>query len=390
MEKSIWRYFDLPLFLATMTTAGFGVMMVYSAIKYNPDYASTSIFSSLWAKQLLGIVVGMGLMYIFARLNYHVFESFNLILYIVLIASLAVVAGLGLASHGAIRWINFGVFEWQPSETAKVLSILILARFYATNQHRVKKLTVFLFSIGLVAPAIGLVFLQPDLGTSLVLMSIWLLVTWCAGSDRLHLLTLILLTIPLVVVIWNLGPLTGGKIQVFKDYQEQRLSAFVDPQADPGNTGYQLLEGQKAIINGGLLGEGYTNGTGNRLNLIPERHTDFIFSVIGEEFGFAGSLALLCILLLILLRVAHVATIAYDAYGRNICIGVMAMLAFQILINIGMTVGLAPVAGIPLPLVSYGLSSCWTTFIGLGLVESVAMRHRRDIAWYYRVGPSVE
>jgi rod shape determining protein RodA len=386
MGKSIWRYFDLPLFLAVITTAFFGVMMIRSAAMYPLGNS----LSGNWITQGIGVALGLVFFFLFARINYHVYESFNLVLYIVLIGSLLLLFLLGFANLGAERWIKIGFFQWQPSETAKPLSVLILARFYSSNQHRVKKLTVFLFSLALIGPAILLVFAQPDLGTSLVIIAIWLIMTWCAGADRLHLLALFVIGIPLVVLVWNLGTITGGKVSIFKSYQQNRLLSFLNPESDAGDTGYQLIAGRQAIINGGLFGEGYTNGTSNRLNLIPESHTDFIFSVVGEEFGFIGCVAMLGIMLLVLLRISYVASIAHDAYGRNICIGVLGMLAFQMLINVGMNVGLMPVTGIPLPLVSYGLSSCWTTFIALGVVESVAMRHRHDIAWYYRVGPTVE
>ena len=386
MDKSIWRFFDLPLFLAALTTAVFGIVMVNSAT----TYPLGNNLNGYWVRQLWGVAIGLVLFVVFTRLNYRVFESFNLLLYILLLASLGAIVFLGQVHLGAGRWIDLGPFQWQPSETAKPLAILVLARFYSTNQHRVKRLPVFLFSLALIGPPILLVFLQPDLGTSLVIIAIWLVVAWCAGSDRLHFLALFVLGIPLIVLVWNLGPLTGGKVEIFKSYQEDRLTAFLHPESDAGGTGYQLLEGQKALSSGGLYGEGYANGTSNKLNLIPENQTDFIFSTIGEEFGFAGSLALLLILLLILLRVAHVASIAIDAYGRNVCIGVLAMLSFQVLINVGMNLGLMPVTGIPLPFVSYGLSSCLTNFVALGIVESVAMRHRRDVAWYYRVGATAE
>jgi rod shape determining protein RodA len=168
------------------------------------------------------------------------------------------------------------------------------------------------------------------------------------------------------------------------------MALFLDPEQDPTGEGYNLIQSRESVQDGKLLGQGYSEGIHNKYDLLKIRHADFIFSVIAEEFGFVGCVAVLAVLLLMLFRVLTVAKKAADAYGRYICIGVATMLFFQIFVNVGMNLGLMPVTGIPLPMVSHGSSSLWTTLMGLGLVESVALRHKREQQWYYRTGPGKE
>ncbi|MEI6046693.1 MAG: FtsW/RodA/SpoVE family cell cycle protein, partial [Chloroflexota bacterium] len=173
-------------------------------------------------------------------------------------------------------------------------------------------------------------------------------------------------------------------------YQRARIDSWLHPEHDPQGEGYNLIQSRRAVEGGGLTGMGLTNGFQNRASYLKIRDADFIFSVIAEEFGLLGCIALFAVLTLILLRLIYAATISLDTYGRNICIGIFAMLFFQMFVNIGMNLGLMPVTGIPLPMISKGASSFWTTMMALGLVESVVMRHRRDVTWYYRTGPAVE
>lgn len=389
MQKlSFWRSFDIPLFIALMVTALFGVAMIHSALLYDPAFKG----ANLAFKQLTqGLGLGLVLFVIMARLDYHFFESWQLPIYLGAVGLLLLVEILGITTSGSTRWLTLpGDIQIQPSEPAKLLVILLLARFYVTNEHRVRRIPVFIFSMLQVAPLIVLIFIEPDLGTTLVILAIWLGLTFVAGADWLHILTLILLAVPLVVLVWNLGPLTNGKLQIFQSYQEARLAVFLNPEQDASGEGYNLIQSRNSIEDGGLLGQGYAQGYHNKGLYLKIRHADFIFSVVAEEFGFVGSVALLALLSLILLRIISIARRAADTYGRYICMGVATMLFFQIFVNVGMNLGLMPVTGIPLPLVSHGSSSLWTTFMALGLVQSVALRHKRDLMWYYRTGPTKE
>jgi rod shape determining protein RodA len=267
-----------------------------------------------------------------------------------------------------------------------------MADFLAGNEHRLARFPVFVVSLIVATPPIILVFFQPDLGTTLVLVTIWLVMSWYAGIDRFYLLTLIFIAIPIVVIAWNYKytDSTGQEKEIFSQYQRTRLEAFINPEAVAQGEGRNLITSRNAVTNGGLLGQGLGNGTNNKYNYLTIRHTDFIFSVIAEEFGFMGGIVLFTVLSLILLRILWVAQNAVDSFGRNICIGVMTMLLFQIVVNVGMNVGLMPVTGITLPLISQGNSSMWSVFMGLGLVQSVAMRSRREINWNYRTGPVLQ
>lgn len=385
--SSIWRSFDIPLFIGMIVTTLFGVAMIYSATVYDPELSALKMADS---QLIQGGVIGLIVFFLLARLDYHVFESIQLFLYVICVAMLLIVEVVGITTAGSTRWINIGSFRFQPSEPAKILVILILARFYTTNAHRVKRLPVFIFSMLQIAPIAGIIFIEPDLGTTLVILAIWLGITYAAGTDWLHLFTLFVIMIPLVVVIWNLGEISGGKVQVFQQYQKTRFELFIDPYKDATGEGYNLIQSRQAVQEGGLFGQGYTKGYRNVGNYLKIRHADFIFSLIAEEWGFVGSLLVVALLILIILRILHVASVAADDYGRFICAGVAAMLFFQTVVNVGMNLGLMPVTGITLPLISHGSSSLWTIFMGLGIVESVALRRDRAKLWYVRRGPSHE
>ncbi len=387
MSKSIWRHFDLPLFVGVITTALFGLLMIHSATVTN------KVLNDLAPDQFIkGLIPGLILFFIFCRIDYHIFQGLQLPIYLFCIVSLFVVrfTPLGVSVLGSSRWINIGPIQWQPSETVKLLTILMLARFYTTNQHRVHRLPVFIFSLLMTAPVIGLILVQPDLGTAMVVAAVWIVVSWTSGVDRLHIITLIFLLVLGIFLAWQVRDLTGGKIDPVPGYQRVRIESWLHPEFDPQGEGYNLIQSRRAVIGGGLAGQGYMNGLHNKGDFLKIRDADFIFSVIAEEFGFLGCISLFCILSLILLRVIHIAGISLDAYGQNICIGVFTMLFFQMAVNIGMNVGLMPVTGIPLPLISKGASSFWTTMMALGLVQSVIMRHTRDITWYYRTGPGLD
>lgn len=370
-----------------IVTTLFGVAMIHSATMYEP---SLRILNMASGQLVQGGLVGLVVFFLLSRLDYHVFESIQLPLYIICVAMLLIVEVVGITTAGSTRWITIAGVRFQPSEPAKIMVILILARFYSTNAHRVKRLPIFLFSMLQVAPIAAIIFIEPDLGTTLVILAIWLGVTYAAGTDWLHLFTLFVILIPLVVVVWNLGEITGGKVRVFQEYQKVRFELFLDPYKDQAGEGYNLIQSRLAVQEGGLFGQGYTEGYRNTGNYLKIRHADFIFSLIAEEWGFIGSLVVVALLVLLIIRTLHIASVASDDYGRLICAGVASMIFFQTVVNVGMNLGLMPVTGITLPLISHGSSSLWTVFMGLGIVESVAMRRDRARMWYLRKGPARE
>jgi rod shape determining protein RodA len=364
-----------------------------------------------WLQHWIVGAVGVGIVLLFSRLNYKVLLDWHWVIYGITCLSLLAVKFVGTSALGAQRWINIAGFNVQPSEFAKLGVIISLA---ALLHHRpATSITAILRIFVITALPWGLVFAQPDLGTSLVFGAITLgMLYWGNAPGGWIILLLsplisaILLNIPLpqvaTISLWigwtlamgaiawvslpkpllsaiismavNLSSATLGHVLwgLLQDYQRDRLILFLDPDKDPLGGGYHLIQSRIAIGAGQLWGKGLNQGTQTQLNFIPEQHTDFIFSAIGEEFGFIGGLVLMLCFWLICVRLIKVANNANDNFGSLLCIGVLSMLIFQVVVNISMTIGLAPVTGIPLPWLSYGRSAMLTNYMALGVVQAVA------------------
>ncbi|MGH9276025.1 MAG: FtsW/RodA/SpoVE family cell cycle protein, partial [Acidimicrobiales bacterium] len=278
----------------------------------------------------------------------------------------AVLSPLGSSARGSQAWFALpGGFQLQPSELAKFGIIVALAGY--ANAHRGEmnpwRLTV---TIGLAAVPIGLVMLQPDFGTAMVLGVVVIALLAVAGASVRHLLVLALLAVTFVVAVVNVG--------VLQQYQVDRLTSFVNQGQDARNTTYSTDQSKNAIGNGGVTGRGYGNGSQTAGGFVPEQHTDFVFTAVGEEFGFLGGAALLALFAIVIWRTWRIALLTRDVFGTLVCVGVLVMFVFQIFENMGMTMGIMPVTGIPLPFMSYGGSSTLTAFIAMGLVLNVHMR----------------
>lgn len=359
------------------------------------------------------IIGGIGLVVVFllSRWRYENLAHSFWIIYALTNISLLVVMFLGTTAKGAQSWLTIGSFNVQPSEFAKVGMIITLAGLL--HERTASTIPAVIKALLIVGVPWFLIFIQPDLGTSLVFGAITLVMLYWANAKPAWLLLLISPLVSAILfsvffpgwVIWavlmgftawktmpwpfysaigamlvNLA--SGGLGQMFwnvlHDYQKDRLILFLDPDRDPLGGGYHLIQSRIAIGAGKLWGQGLNHGTQTQLNFIPEQHTDFVFSAIGEELGFVGCMAVLVAFWLICLRLVLIAQNAKDNFGSLLAIGVLAMLVFQVLINIGMTIGLSPITGIPLPLLSYGRSALLTNFIAIGLVESVA-NHRQHL-----------
>ena len=394
---SNWKYVDFSLLLVYLGMTIFGGIMIHS-VERNQG------LTDWWQHWLTG-GVGLILALIIARFNYEVLVHWKWAIYVLTNISLVAVQTIGTSALGAQRWINVGGFHVQPSEFAKVGLIVTLAAILS-SKSRVKLFDCFQILIVTAIPWL-LVFLEPNLGTSLIFCVITMGMLYWGNANPGW---LILLFSPIFSVIlynlyfpawvawitlmaliaWRTLPwrwlctsiVTGiniasgniGQIlwNLLKDYQRDRLTGFLNPEQDPLGTGYHLIQSRIAIGSGQLFGRGLYQGTQTQLNFIPEQHTDFIFSAIGEELGFIGCLFVLLAFWFICLRLVIIAHTAKDNFGSLIAIGVLSMLIFQVFVNIGMNIGLAPVTGIPLPLLSYGRSALLSNFIALGLVESVA------------------
>jgi rod shape determining protein RodA len=364
-----------------------------------------------WLQHWIVGAVGVGIVLLFSRLNYKVLLDWHWVIYGITCLSLLAVKFVGTSALGAQRWITIAGFNVQPSEFAKLGVIISLA---ALLHHRpATSITAILRIFIITALPWGLVFAQPDLGTSLVFGAITLgMLYWGNAPGGWIILLLsplisaILLNIPLpqvaTISLWigwtlamgaiawvslpkpllsaiismamNLSSATLGHVLwgLLQDYQRDRLILFLDPDKDPLGGGYHLIQSRIAIGAGQLWGKGLNQGTQTQLNFIPEQHTDFIFSAIGEEFGFIGGLVLMLCFWLICVRLIKVANNANDNFGSLLCIGALSMLIFQVVVNISMTIGLAPVTGIPLPWLSYGRSAMLTNYMALGVVQAVA------------------
>lgn len=367
METRRWRSFDFTLLGSTLVLAGFGIAMIYSATM------GTALggwrFDSLPLRQLLYVAVGLVLTIILAALDYRYLDYVRLPLYLLNVALLALVLFIGKETYGAVRWIDLGFFDLQPSEVAKPLLIITLACFLARREEKIASLGTLLLSLLHLLPVIALVFIQPDLSTAVVLGVIWLGMVWAAGVRPAYLLGLFLLAVPGSVAAWHF---------LLADYQKARLLLFLNPYEDLWGGGYNILQAWTAIGSGGWLGKGFGQGTQSQLHFLPVRHSDFIFAVICEELGFLGALALIVLFVVFFWQIFQVAARSAEPMGRLIALGTVSAIAFQCLVNIGMNVGVMPVTGLPLPLISYGGSSLLSTMIALGLVQSVSVHHRRS------------
>lgn len=394
-----WQGVDWLLLLLPIGVTIFASILISSTQKYTGENSFAVNHAVLGA---IGTIVALWI----ARSRYEVLLQWRWIIYGATIASLLAVMAIGTEGLGAQRWISVFGFNVQPSEFAKLGAIITLA---ATLKDRdASTLYGVIKAIGITAVPWALVFLQPDLGTSLVFGAITLGMLYWSGT---HPGWLILMISPLVSAIvfeisvpawivwvvamgivafcslprWSLYSaivaivvnLASGKLgevmwNVLKDYQKDRLILFLHPDKDPLGGGYHLIQSRIAIGAGELWGRGLFHGTQTQLSFIPEQHTDFIFSAVGEELGFIGGLALLLAFWLICLRLVMIAQNAKDNFGSLLAVGVLSMIVFQAVLNICMTIGLAPITGIPLPWMSYGRSALLTNFIAIGIVESVA------------------
>jgi rod shape determining protein RodA len=361
---------DPLLLLATLGLIACSVYVVGNAthddIAGNPHYY-------LYRQFAYGIV-GVVLMFLLSRMDYSRLREWRFGIYGTMIALILVVLAIGTAAKGSQRWIPLPFFNLQPSELGKVLLVVALAGFMVERMRRLSEVdTTARILLLAILPAM-LVIAQPDLGSGLVYMAIAAAILFVAGTKWTHFVVLGALATGAVAVVLVGAPAVG--VQVLKPYQVDRLTAFVNPTDDPRKQGYQLKQSIVGIGAGQKTGRGQAGATQTKLNFIPEHHTDFIFSVVGEEFGFAGGALILALYALLIWRALRILTMAKNLYGALIVGGIAAMLMFQVFVNVGMTIGIMPITGVPLPLMSYGGSSVIVTFMAIGLLQSVHAQAR--------------
>jgi len=366
-RPTILRHVDLVLPVLAFAVAAIGVVMVYSATR-GPATELRPAETGFLNRQMVYVGIGVGTMVMTAWIGHRWARRLAVHAYLGLLALLFGVLVAGVEVRGSRAWFQFGGYQFQPSEFGKVAVIVALAAWLgAARQVGAVRLAVAILIVGIPVSAI---LLQPDLGTILVYGAIAAGMVLVAGVKGRHLLILgLLLLTGLVAVLQS---------DLLADYQVKRLMVFIDDQANTAAS-YNLEQAQVAIGNGGLTGQGLFEGTQNISDLVPEQQTDFIFTVIAEETGFVGSAVVLGLIGLLLARIWRIGRIADDRFGLLLAAGVFSMILFQVFQSVGMATGIMPITGIPLPLVSYGGSSVVTTFVGLGLVQSVHMRrHQRS------------
>jgi rod shape determining protein RodA len=355
-----FRDFDWALLGMVLLLCTISVLEIYSATLHTK-------YSGFHTKQMLWISGGLVAMFIFAKIDYHRLIDFVPWAYGVCLVALVAVLAVGQKVLGARRWIKAGPMHFQPSEWVKLVLIIAVARYFANLGGRSLTWKDIFKAFALVGIPLLLVLKQPDLGTSLTYTPILIAGLFLGGINLRQALILSTCGLVLVAGVWSSGKL-------LKPYQKARLTSFINPDNDPRGTGYQLLRSKIAVGSGGVWGKGAEKGTQTQGDFLPIPHADFIFAAFSEEHGFVGALLVLLLYFLILMRLIQNAQTAADLPGSLIIMGIVAVLTFQIAVNVGMVIGFMPVTGIPLPLMSYGGSSVLFTFLALGVAMNVRMR----------------
>jgi rod shape determining protein RodA len=372
VQRKMLRNLDYVFILTVMVILGFSLVVLSSANLTIPGDPTGFV-----KKQALWIVIGTVALIVVMAFDYNHIAKYNKYLYLLNTVLLTAVLLIGSTNKGATRWLSLGPFDFQPSEVAKVIIIITFAKFLADRQGKLDTFWQLIPCFMFVGFPMLFILAQPDLGTSLVFLAIMFGMLFVAGANPKVLLTLViggLIGVSLLLYVH----LNFGLWLPLKDYQVMRLVVFTNPYIDELGSGYQIIQSLIAIGSGGLWGQGLYEGSQIQLRFLPEHHTDFIFSVVGEELGFIGGGFLLVSFYLLMYRGVKIAYSAKDLYGTLIVIGIISMFTFQVFVNVGMTIAITPITGLPLPFVSYGGSAMLTNMIALGLILNVNIR-RQDL-----------
>jgi rod shape determining protein RodA len=363
---AVWRAFDLQLATYATLLVGFGLVMAYSnsASGGNDAFASGSVFlrGLLWAAIAVAVFIAA------TSFDYHWLKTFAWPLYLGQLGLLVVTLGIGTGVGGSSRWVTILGLQFQFSEIAKILMIVVLANYLGARKGRLNSLWSILGACVLVGPPMLLVLLQPDLGTSLVFAAVLAAMLFMSGASLRWLGFLAGAAIAAMPFIWT---------YVLRDYQRGRLQSFLDPLGDLQGAGYQLYQAQIAVGSGGWFGKGLTNGTQNALDFLPVQNTDFVFAILAEELGFIGAIVVVALFIALIWRILAAAWGSKDAFGTMFGCGLAAMILFQLVVNVGMVIGIMPITGIPLPFVTHGGASLISLAAGLGIMESIRIRQGR-------------
>lgn len=361
-ERTFWQKLDSNFAMVILALNVIGLINLYSAT----HGVNLTINTRLFWQQLVWLTGGWLVFFATTLIDYQFFRRAAWFFYFINLAFLGAVMFLGSSYYGAQRWLDFGFFRFQPSETMKLAVVLLLAKILS-QKSRPDGLGLrdLVLPILITAAPFVLTVKQPDLGTALLIAIVAISMLIFVKVKKSILITAFLAVMVALPVVWNFG---------LKEYQKNRVLTFVYPGRDPRGTGYNSIQSKIAVGSGRILGKGFRKGTQSQLEFIPERHSDFIFSVLSEEHGFIGSITTVGLFMILFFKIASIASQARDRFGVLIVVGSLATIFWHMFINIGMVIGLLPIVGVPLPLLSYGGSSMLTTMLGLGLISSVAYR----------------
>ncbi|MGI6114480.1 MAG: rod shape-determining protein RodA [Mahellales bacterium] len=363
-KKKLVRNLDFLVIIIITLIVIYSLIMISSAT-YDGE---GSRISSLVKQQIFWFIAGLGVMSLTLVFDYHILGKMSKFIYIIIVMSLVAVELYGDSRGGAQRWIEIGGFTLQPSEFAKLGIIITLAWLLSKREDKLNSFISLIPALLHVGIPMALVLIQPDLGTSLVFVVILMSMLFMAGVKFKVLISLIGAGVAAIPPMWFF---------VLGDYQRNRILTLFNPYSDPLGTGYNVIQSIIAVGSGQLTGRGLYGGSQSQLNFVPEQHTDFIFTVVGEELGFIGSIVLLFLYLVLILRLLGIARKAKDLFGSLVVTGIVSVLMFQIFENIGMTMGIMPVTGIPLPFMSYGGSSLLMNMISVGIALNIGMRRQK-------------
>ncbi|MFQ5354420.1 MAG: rod shape-determining protein RodA, partial [Thermodesulfobacteriota bacterium] len=358
LDKKLLAHIDLAALSLTIALAVIGLVSIYSATHANNP--------AIYTRAQYWFVISLAMLTAAVAINYHLLERFAYVIYGGSIALLLLVAAIGKSSGGAQRWLDLGVLSLQPSEIAKIALIIMLARHFSLKNLAGRGLDIkdLIVPVLIIIAPFFLVMHQPDLGTSIILLAIFCSMTLVVG---IRLRTIVAIG----VVISAIMPFAWLSL---KDYQKARLTSFLNPGQDPFGSGYHLLQSKIAIGSGGFFGKGFTHGTQGKLMFLPEHHTDFIFSILAEEWGFIGASIVVLIFFALILKGLGAAASSKDRFGFLLAFGISSMLFWHVVINLAMVTGLLPVVGVPLPFLSYGGSFLAVTMTAMGLIINIRMR----------------
>jgi len=361
IDRRLLTNIDWTLAGLVLTVCLLGILNIYSATTPYKIVATP-----YYIKQFYWLLVGIIVALTVCSLDYHLLEDFSYWFYGVVVLLLVAVLVIGRRSMGATRWLNLGLFNFQPSELMKIVIIITFARFFNKFQS-IGGLTVrdMLFPLGLLVVPALLIMKQPDLGTAVLVIMIALSMAVYRGLRWSTVVTFALVTIPVAWLGWS---------HFLRPYQKNRILDFLNPERSRLGSGYHIIQSKIAVGSGGFIGKGFVKGTQAQLRFLPEQHTDFAFSVFAEEWGFIGCLVLILLYLSLVLWGLNIARRCNDSFGALLAIGVTAMLFWHIVINMGMVIGMFPVVGVPMPFFSYGGTSMITSMVGIGILQSISMR----------------